>query len=164
MWFPVTDIIMEEPISLLLRPFLVLSGDYFIFTFQTHLYLTVMEYIIHNEGPRSFVEITDHSFILESEQDALDLASLSVENGTSCLLLNKWNLDDKFFDLRTGLAGASLQKFSNYRISFAAVVPEGKIKGRFGEMALESNRGNQFRFFSKKDEAVEWINACKPIL
>jgi len=31
-------------------------------------------------------------------------------------------------------------------------------------MALESNRGNQFRFFSKKDEAVEWINACKPIL
>jgi PadR family transcriptional regulator AphA len=116
-----------------------------------------MDCILHNEGARSYIEISDKAFILESEQDAIDLAALCVETGSSWLLLNSTNISDEFYDLASGLAGAALQKFSNYRINFAAVVPQERIKGRFGEMVLESNRGRQFRFFTGKAEAEKWL-------
>jgi PadR family transcriptional regulator AphA len=118
-----------------------------------------MEFIIHNAGSCTCLEVTDKSFIIESEQDAVDLAALCGENEASGLLVNSWNLDGKFFDLTTGLAGAVLQKFSNYRLTFAAVVPADKMTGRFREMAIELNRGRQFRVLTERDEAEKWI-AC----
>jgi hypothetical protein len=116
-----------------------------------------MDYVLHNAGAHNYIEISDRDFILESEQDALDLAVLCVETGSSWLLLNRTNLSGVFFDLSSGLAGAALQKFSNYRINFAAIIPQERIAGRFGEMVLESNRGKQFRFFTEKAEAEKWL-------
>ncbi len=117
-----------------------------------------MDYISHKAGASYYIEITDKAFVLESEQDALDLAALCSGTGASWLLISSMNIGSDFYDLASGLAGAALQKFSNYRINFAAIVPREKIKGRFGEMVLESNRGRQFRFFTGKEEAEKWFN------
>ena len=120
-----------------------------------------MDYFIRNAGNLIYIEITDPSFVIDNEQDSLDLAALCGENFVGRLLINKENLPDKFFDLKTGLAGAVLQKFSTYRIKCAAIVPVEKIKGRFREMVIETNRGNQFRVFTAKEEAEKWIGGAK---
>jgi len=117
-----------------------------------------MNYILHNQERFSYIEILQATFSLSGEDEALELAALCTENGTDRLLLQENNLDERFFDLKTGIAGAVLQKFSNYRIKFAAVVPADEIKGRFGEMAMEANKGKQFRFATSLSEASDWIS------
>jgi PadR family transcriptional regulator AphA len=116
-----------------------------------------MKHIVHRKSGIVYLEISDRAFVLESEQDALDLAALCGEYASNLLLLNTWNLDDRFYDLKTGLAGSVLQKFSSYRINMAAVVPPEAIKGRFGEMVMEANKGKQFRICTEKADAERWL-------
>ena len=51
------------------------------------------------------------------------------------LLLDESQLGEKFFDLRTGLAGEVLQKFTNYRVRLAIVIEDDAAYGtRFSEL------------------------------
>jgi len=110
------------------------------------------------EQNRSFVECLPDGGLITSEQDALDLVGICGEHRTFALLLHETNLNEDFYDLRTGLAGAVLQKLFNYSIRVAAVLPlERSTRGRFGEMVLESNRGRQFRVFTTREAAVQWL-------
>lgn len=104
-------------------------------------------YMLGNEG----------QLLIGDEQDAIDLIALCGEEDTNLLVLYADNLSQEFFDLRTGLAGAVLQKFSNYRVKCAIIIPPALDKGRFHEMLVELNRQHSFHFFSKSEEAEEWI-------
>lgn len=115
-----------------------------------------MDHIVKSANDRKFVEAA-YGFYLSDEQNALDIAAYCWEHETENLLLNHSNLPDEFFNLRTGLAGAVLQKFSNYRIRAAAVVDPGKISGRFSELVRELNRGSFFRVFESRAEAESWL-------
>ncbi|WP_272897355.1 DUF4180 domain-containing protein [Anaerolinea thermolimosa] len=96
--------------------------------------------------------------VIQTESDALDLIAACGENETSNLLIHAENLPEAFYDLRTGFAGAILLKFSNYRLRVAAILdPVKSSRGRFGEMALETNRGNQFRIFPDVESAETWL-------
>jgi len=67
-------------------------------------------------------------------------------------------LPEDFFNLRTGLAGSVLQKFSNYGLKVALVMADQqRVKGKFREFITEANRGNSFKVFSSKEEAENWI-------
>jgi hypothetical protein len=80
------------------------------------------------------------------------------EESTHRVLLHSANLPGDFFKLSTGVAGNILLKFVNYSIRAAAVLaPEQVNQGKFYEFALETNRGNQFRIFSNRQEAEEWL-------
>lgn len=96
---------------------------------------------------------------LQSEHDALDLVAACGEHGTHNLLLPAACLSDDFFRLGTGLAGAVLLKFSNYRIRCALVLsPEQAHRGRFGELVLEANRRNrELHFFNEVEAAERWL-------
>ena len=115
-----------------------------------------MEHKVVVNGNMKYVE-AGSDFIISEEQDAVDIAAFCWENETENLLLVHENLNNSFFDLKSGLAGAVLQKFSNYRIRAAAVIDEVKISGRFSELTWELNRGNSFRIFDNRDEAVSWL-------
>ncbi len=98
--------------------------------------------------------------VVQSEQDALDLVALCGEKGTDKLLLHSSNLPDDFFDLKTGLAGSILLKFSNYHLKVAAVIPQARIgKGRFFEFASESRKSRDFRIFTDENQAVTWLTS-----
>ncbi|MFN8210551.1 MAG: DUF4180 domain-containing protein [Bacteroidales bacterium] len=116
-----------------------------------------MDFRIINKDGSSYLELTDPGFKINDEQDAVDLAAICRENGTSKMLVSAENLTNDFYDLSTRLAGNILQKFSNYRMIFAAVVPAHRVKGRFGEMALEMNRGKQFHISTEKQDAENWL-------
>ena len=69
----------------------------------------------------------------------------------SCWTASAWTRH--FFDLKTGLAGAALLKWSNYFLRVAVILPPERIgTGRFAEFVMETNRGNQFRVFSDKNQ------------
>ncbi len=99
---------------------------------------------------------------LASEQDAVDTVGLCGEAGTQLLMLHEENLSDDFFDLKTGLAGAVLLKWSNYFVRAAAVIsPERVGSGKFYEFALETNRGKQFFVASDRQSAEAWLLGMK---
>jgi len=111
---------------------------------------------MNNKPEKKYIEV-DEEFMIRSEQDAIDIAALCAEKGVPSILFHYKNLAPSFFDLKTGLAGEVLQKFMTYRIKVAAVIPSEKIKGKFREMVIESNRGIHFRVFETKEEAREWL-------
>ncbi len=107
---------------------------------------------------QAIVECLPDGQQLSSEDDALELVAACGENETPRLLLHAENLPADFYRLSTGLAGRLLLKFSNYRLRVAAVLPlELTRQGRFHEMVLETNRGNEFRVFQDREAAEQWL-------
>ncbi len=83
-----------------------------------------------------------------------------IENGAASLLLDRPALPAEFFDLSTGLAGELLHKLSIYHIHMAVVIPDLTVHSvNFQAFASETNRGEQFRFFSTRREAIAWLES-----
>lgn len=117
-----------------------------------------MNYTRITKNDQTYIECLPGERLLSSEEDALELVAACGEEQTNRLLLSESCLAPAFFDLRTGLAGSVLLKFSTYRIRAAAVIPPSKAgAGRFGEFARETNRGSAFRIFPTRAEAEAWL-------
>jgi hypothetical protein len=97
--------------------------------------------------------------LIQTEDDVTQILGLCYENGTNRVLLYAENFSDRFFDLSSGEAGMILQKFSVYFVKVAAVLSLDEVphSHKFGEMAVEENRGNQFRIFEKLEKAEQWL-------
>jgi DNA-binding PadR family transcriptional regulator len=117
-----------------------------------------MNPIIKELRGKRYLHLTGGGSPIGTEQDAIDIIALCVEHDTNAVLLDGGALSDDFVRLRTGLAGAVLQKFVNYNIKAAAVVEHGRqFPERFREMISEYRNGNTFRVFTDPEEAVEWL-------
>ncbi len=113
---------------------------------------------VRNENDVTFAECKPSEKLITSEQDAVDLIGLCGYHQTNNLLLYAKNVDKSFFDLKSKLAGEILQKCMNYYMRLAMVLPsEVENNKRFTEMALETNKGNHFRIFKTREEAIEWL-------
>jgi hypothetical protein len=78
------------------------------------------------------------------------------------LLLVGSELGEAFFDLRTGLAGELFQKFVNYRLPLAIVLPDSSVCGdRCGELVREHHSHPLVRFFPSSDEASTWLRSVR---
>ena len=74
------------------------------------------------------------------------------------LLLDESQLGADFFDLRTGLAGEVLQKFTNYRVRLAIVIADAQAYGaRFSELVREHRTHDAVRFFDTEQRARRWL-------
>jgi hypothetical protein len=106
----------------------------------------------------SYLECLAGENLITNEQDTLDWIALCGENQVSGMLIHESNLTPEFFRLRTGVAGDILQRFAIYRVRLAALLSqETANQGRFREMVLETNRGNQFRVFFNRQQAENWL-------
>jgi len=95
---------------------------------------------------------------IERGADALDIVSASFEHHAPRLLLDENVLPDAFFDLKTGFAGEFVQKLINYRITTAAVFRgEREYSARFREYIDEARNGRQFKVFSDRADALQWL-------
>ena len=73
-------------------------------------------------------------------------------------MIHYTTLSGDFFKLQTKVAGNIIQKFINYSIKAAIILPQETIQiGRFKEMAMETNKGNHFRLYESKEEAEKWL-------
>lgn len=113
--------------------------------------------IIESQGKR-YLYLTSSDSLIQREQDALDIVSFCAEHDMNAVVLNGDILSDDFVKLRTGLAGAVLQKFGNYNIKAAIVIKAGQnFPARFQEMVSEHSTGNTFRMFTNLNDAVRWL-------
>lgn len=117
-----------------------------------------MNYTVIEENNKKYIECATKEASIHNEQSALDLIGACFENETNLILIHMDALSDDFFKLRTGLAGSILQKFVNYNIKIAVVITDtDKVKGKFKDLLVESNNGNDFRVFNSKNKALNWI-------
>jgi hypothetical protein len=103
----------------------------------------VSVYLCSPEGPR-----------IERESDALDLIGESYGQGVMWIAIPVERLSADFLQLRTGLAGAFLQKLVNYHLRVAIVgdaSAQVAASKAFADFVTESNRGGHVWFV--RDEA-----------
>jgi len=117
-----------------------------------------MNYQIREIENKKYIELISATELLRTENDALDLIALCWEHETNALMIHCTALSEDFFKLKTKVAGDIIQKFINYGIKAAAIIPQETIqKGRFKEMAVETNKGNHFRLYESKEDAEKWL-------
>lgn len=117
-----------------------------------------MNYRVVEKDNKRYIEFASDEVAISKEQHALDLISVCMENGIELIIIYEEVLSEDFFNLKTGLAGAILQKLMNYHVKAALVIKnEEKIAGRFREMVIEANKGNDFRVYQNLMEAESWL-------
>jgi hypothetical protein len=93
---------------------------------------------------------------LRAAGDIPGALSASVERGG--LILDEKDVAAEFFDLKTGLAGEVLKKFTLHRARLAIVVADASVYGGgFRELAYEHRTHNAVRFFSSEKLARQWL-------
>jgi uncharacterized protein DUF4180 len=105
---------------------------------------------------RGILIASDSGISIRSFGDISDAVSACF--GAEGLILTEDDLAREFFDLRSGLAGELFQKFINYKLRVAIVLPDPEAYGeRFSELAFEHKTHNMIRFVRSNDEAKAWL-------
>jgi len=113
-----------------------------------------MELHISENNGRTIAELRTRSIAINSADDALDLIGNSGYLGADGIIIYKSSLHESFFDLKTGLAGEILQKFSNYKMSLAIVGDYENIESKsMKDFIFESNKVGRIIFPKTLDDA-----------
>lgn len=110
----------------------------------------------HKTNNNSIIaELTDNKFFINITQDALDLMGNLGSPDCTTIIIPERNLHKDFFNLKTGLAGDILQKFSNYRVRLAIIGDFSKYKSKsLHDFIRESNKGNMIYFLDSVESAL----------
>lgn len=87
-----------------------------------------MNYQIRELENKKYIEIISATEPLSTENDALDLISLCWEHEANGIMIHYAAFSEDFFKLRTKAAGNIIQKFINYGIKAAAIIPQEIIQ------------------------------------
>lgn len=100
-------------------------------------------------------EIISDELIIQSNEDGLDLLGNMYYQGFDRFIIYEKNITPAFFDLKNGMAGEILQKFSNYRVRLAIVGDFSAYTSKsITDFIYESNNGKQVNFLKSLDEAL----------
>jgi hypothetical protein len=118
-----------------------------------------MEIITHEIPQIKIAEVTSNELIIRTAEDGLDLLGNLYYQGFDKIILHTNNITPDFFNLKTGIAGEVLQKFSNYRVGLAIVGDFGKYTGKsIKDFIYESNKGRHVNFVGTISEALEKLS------
>jgi len=105
--------------------------------------------------PYPVAEVLKGSVSIASVSDILDIMGDIGSQGCSRIIIYSESFSRDFFDLRTGVAGEILQKFSNYRMRLAVVGDFSDLRSKsWRDFIRESNRGYTVNFLSSVGEAL----------
>lgn len=121
---------------------------------------TQVNILIDQKDNSKVAIIESADIIIREVQDALDLlASVHYNHDSNKILINKSNLTEEFFELRTKLAGEILQKFVNYQVKLAIVGDfDGYTSKSLKDFIYECNKGKQIFFLKNRQEALEALH------
>lgn len=103
---------------------------------------------------RKVAEMVSDDVVIDAVQDALDVMADAQYQGADCLILHEKHLPAAFFDLKTGLAGEILQKYTNYRMKLVIIGVFAFESESLKALMLESNRGRQVAFVPDRAAAL----------
>lgn len=119
----------------------------------------MMIIVNHDINNRKIAEVNADPIIINKADDALSLmGDLYYQEFESVILYEK-NIAPAFFDLKTGMAGEILQKFSNYRMRLAIVGIFNYPSKSLNDFMYESNKNKHINFVSSLNEALERLSS-----
>lgn len=114
--------------------------------------ITIEKHII---SEINIAEIIADGIIIEDAEDGKDIMGNLYFQGYDRIVIHQRNITPHFFDLKNGIAGEILQKFSNYRMRLAIV-------GDFNQLASKSI--NDFIYESNMFGRVNFVNSVSEAL
>lgn len=94
--------------------------------------------------------------MIRETQDALDLMADAGYMKSQKIIIQEDQITPEFFDLKTGIAGEILQKFSTYGIQLAIIGDFSKYTSKsLRDFIFESNKYGRINFVSSVEEAKE---------
>lgn len=122
----------------------------------------IMKYTVISNNKINYVHFNDSENKLETERNILDIITALAENNTQFVLLDSETLSKNFFELKKGLLGTLLQKFTMYHIKSAIVIKDMScLKGDFRDAITESRKHNVLRLFNNIADAEKWFLSLK---
>ena len=110
----------------------------------------------HQSSNTKIAEVTASDILISTIEDALNLMADIYYQGYDAMILHEATITPEFFDLKTGIAGEVLQKFSNYRMRLAIVGDFSTYESKsFNDFVFESNKNRQINFVGSVKEAIE---------
>lgn len=113
----------------------------------------------HHTGNTKTAEVLSEEILISNPEDGLQLMGDLYYQGFDKIILHEKNISPDFFDLKTGIAGEILQKFSNYRVPLVIVGDFSKYGGKsIRDFIFESNNGRQVNFLPDLGTTIEKLS------
>ena len=104
-------------------------------------------------------EVISDKVLITNPEDGLQLVVDLYYQDFDRMILHEQTITPDFFDLKTGLAGEILQKFSNYRVRLAIIGDFSAYTSKsIKDFIFESNQRRQINFVGTLDEAIERLS------
>lgn len=118
-----------------------------------------MEIEVHQTGEIIIAELISDDILIGTSDDGIDLLGNLYFQGFDRLVIHEKNIAPGFFDLKSGIAGEILQKFSTYRVRLAIVGDFSKYSGKsLKSFISESNRARHINFVTSFQEAIRILS------
>ena len=113
----------------------------------------------HNINDTKIAEIISDTIVIKSTEDGLELLGNLYYQDFDKIVVQEKNITPEFFDLKSGMAGKILQKFSNYRVRLAIVGDFTLYSSKSMKAFIyESNKNGQINFVSSTEEALKVLS------
>lgn len=118
-----------------------------------------MKIEIHIVNNTKIAEVISEVTTINNVEDGLDLLGNLYYQDFDKIIIHEKNITPDFFDLKNGIAGEILQKFSNYRVRLAIVGDFSKYKSKsVNDFIYESNKGGKINFVTSQSEAIKVLS------
>ncbi len=122
----------------------------------------IMKYILKSNSEICYVHFNDSNNKLETEKNILDIITALAENNAKFVLFNSETLSRDFLELKKGLVGTLLQKFTMYHIKSAIVMKDmNSLKSEFRDSIAESRIQDVLGLFTSIADAEKWFLSLK---
>lgn len=109
----------------------------------------------HTLNNANIAEVLSEEIIINNAADGLDLLGNLYYQGFDKIMIHEQNITPALFDLKNGIAGEILQKFSNYRVSLAIIGDFTPYQSKsIKDFIYESNKGKHINFLGSTTEAL----------
>lgn len=113
-----------------------------------------MKIELTDTGGTVIAEVISDVLLINDAQDALDILANCGYQGAEGIIMQERQFSDEFFDLKTGVAGEVLQKFSTYNMRLAIVGDYTRFTSKsLRDFIYESNKAGRINFVNSVDEA-----------
>jgi hypothetical protein len=118
-----------------------------------------MEIAVIEINGKNIAILNSIGIIIHETQDALDLMAEASYLNSHKIIIKEDQITPAFFDLKTGIAGDILQKFSTYNVTLAIIGNFSKYSSKsLRDFVFESNKYGRINFVSSLKEATEKLS------
>ena len=119
-----------------------------------------MNFEIISHQDLSLAVLSSDSPAIQTAQKALEIMMNAAYQGAEVLVVTEEQLHPSFFDLKTGLAGDILQKFSNYQTRLVIIGQFTSFQSKsLDDFIRESNKTGRILFVNTLSQALDVLSS-----